>query len=233
MYPSYDRVRVFLQSLEKEEPSSLSELRRQSEEEGIPIIRTEMRDFLKTLLMILEPKHILEAGTATGYSALWMAEVLSQGGRKDDFHIDTMELEEKNAAMAEENFHRFHRENLITLYRGDAAEVMRHLTEKNPGKLYDLVFIDAAKAQYRQYFREAKSLVHPGSVILADNIFLDGEIFESHYLVEKRDRTMHDRMRTFLKELKSDESLMTSFLAVGDGISFSVVKEGAEQYAET
>ena len=89
-------------------------------------------------------------------------------------------------------------------------------------KTYDLVFIDAAKGQYPDYLKEAMRLTRTGSVIIADNILQDGEIMESKFIVERRDRTIHKRIREFLEMVSKDERLETSILPVGDGITFSV-----------
>ena len=67
-------------------------------------------------------------------------------------------------------------------------------------------------------------LSRPGTVIVTDNILADGDVLESHFLVEKRDRTIHDRMREYIGEIMNDERLETSVLAVGDGMAVAVVK---------
>ncbi|HCA21885.1 MAG TPA: O-methyltransferase [Lachnospiraceae bacterium] len=136
--------------------------------------------------------------------------------------IITIELDEARADEAEANFDKCLGEKRnIKLLRGDAYEVMKRMTVEEYGR-FDMVFIDAAKAQYGNYFEEAMRLTRKGSIIICDNILAGGEILESHFLVEKRDRTIHDRMRAFLKELKDDERLDTALLSVGDGMSVSV-----------
>ena len=94
---------------------------------------------------------------------------------------------------------------------------MKTLTEP-----YDLVFIDAAKGQYPQYLKEAVRLTHKGSVILADNILQNGDILESKFSVERRDRTIHKRLREYLDRASSDSRLATSIIPIGDGVSLSV-----------
>ena len=87
---------------------------------------------------------------------------------------------------------------------------------------YDLVFIDAAKGQYPDYLQEAVRLTHKGSVILADNILQGGEILESRFSVERRDRTIHKRLREYLDRVSMDKRLVTSIVPIGDGLTFSV-----------
>ena len=167
----------------------------------------------------MKPQRILEIGTAVGYSSLYMAEVMN-----GDVSIDTIELNEAAADEAEANFSRFGRDDIIHLIRGDAAEVLADMVSEGLHD-YDLVFIDAAKSQYKVYLDYVMSMIHPGSVIVTDNILESGLVLESHFLVEKRDRTIHDKLREYIYMIKNDERLETAILSVGDGIAVSVVKE--------
>lgn len=98
-------------------------------------------------------------------------------------------------------------------------EVMRSLTGP-----YDFIFMDAAKGQYIHYMPEAIRLLAPGGVLMSDNVLQDGDIIESRFAVERRNRTIHSRMREYLYELKHDERLQTSILPLGDGVALSVRK---------
>jgi Predicted O-methyltransferase len=217
----YERIRTFIKGFIKDDDSSLGELYRDAVARDIPVIREDAADYLKVLLTQLKPKRILEVGTAIGYSALYMADVM--GG---DTYIDTIEFDEARTDEAEDNFKRFGREDIIKLHRGDAAEVLAGFVNNDLNSLpYDLVFIDAAKAQYSIYLSYVMKLIHPGTVIVTDNIFESGLVLESHFLVEKRDRTIHDKMREYIYQIKNDERLETAILSVGDGIAVSVVKE--------
>ena len=128
-------------------------------------------------------------------------------------------MDEDRIAVARDNISRSGYKN-IHILEGDAAETLRGIENKE----YDFVFIDAAKAQYKIYMEEAIRLSHPGTVIITDNILADGDVLESHFLVEKRDRTIHDRMREYLYMIKNDDRLETAILSVADGIAVSVVK---------
>ena len=90
---------------------------------------------------------------------------------------------------------------------------------------FDFVFVDAAKAQYIYYLPEVLRVLVPGGVILSDNILQEGDILESHFLVEKRNRTIHDRMRDYLYAITHHEALETALLSVGDGMAISIKKE--------
>lgn len=87
---------------------------------------------------------------------------------------------------------------------------------------YDFIFMDAAKGQYIQYMPEAIRLLAPGGVLVSDNVLQDGDIIKSRFAVERRNRTIHSRMREYLYQLKHDDRLQTSILPLGDGIALSV-----------
>ena len=197
--------------------SEINEVKEKALKEGVPIIKDEGLAFLLNYIEEHKCKQILELGTAVGYSALFMAEVLDNIG---EYHIDTIELDDVRAEEAQGHITEFGKEDKIHLYRGDAAEVLKTLSEK-----YDFIFIDAAKAQYMNYLQAVMKLVHADSVIVTDNVLESGLVLESHFLVEKRDRTIHDKLREYLYTLKNDERLETAILSIGDGVAVSVVKK--------
>ncbi len=90
---------------------------------------------------------------------------------------------------------------------------------------YDLIFMDAAKGQYIHYLPEAVRLLSDGGVLISDNVLQDGDVIESRFAVERRNRTIHSRMREYLYELKHHGQLTTSILPLGDGVAISVKKE--------
>ena len=134
----------------------------------------------------------------------------------------TIENYEKRITAAKENFRRAGRGEQITLIEGDAQEVLQGL--EGP---FDFVFMDAAKAQYIHYLPEVLRLLEAGGVLVSDNVLQGGDVFESRFAVERRDRTIHARMREYLYEIKHREGLVTSILPLGDGVAVSVKrKEG-------
>ncbi|MCI8293392.1 MAG: O-methyltransferase [Hespellia sp.] len=210
-----ERIVTFINSLETENSEILEIIEREALRDAVPIIRKEMQSFLKVLLTVKKPVRILEVGTAIGFSALLMCEAAPQ-----DCKVTTIEKYEKRIPIARENFKRAGREEQIILLEGDALEIMRGLEES-----YDFIFLDAAKAQYIFYLPEAVRLLAPGGVMVTDNVLQDGDVLESRYAVERRNRTIHARMREYLYELKHEERLLTSILPLGDGVAFSVKKE--------
>lgn len=209
-----ERMLTFMNSLDRGLTPFLEELLKKAEEDRVPVIRRNMQSFLRTFLTMKNPSAILEVGTAVGFSAILMA---SYGSPES--HITTIESYEKRIPVARENFRLAGVEDRITLLAGDAAEILPRLTES-----YDLIFLDAAKGQYIRWLPDLRKRMRPGSVLIADNVLQEGDIIESHYLVERRNRTIYKRMREFLRAVEDDPGLDTCVLPIGDGITLSVMK---------
>ena len=209
-----ERMRTFINSLDAGNTPFLDELECSALSEGVPIIRKEMQSFIKTLLAIRRPQRILEVGTAVGFSTLLMCEY-----SQPDMHITTIENYEKRIPKAKENFRKAGRESQITFLEGDAGAILKELDGT-----YDLIFMDAAKGQYIHWLPDVVRLLAPGGVLMSDNVLQEGELIESHYLVERRNRTIYKRMREYLYELTHRDDLVTSVLPLGDGVTVSVRK---------
>lgn len=251
----FDRIRSFILSYGHEEADMLGELYRNAVANDIPVIRPDMKELLRLLLLIKRPKRILEVGTAWGFSALFMSECVPEA-KVITIELDPVRAEEARqrirqmgkepAAMKEgENAGEYAEKNSgigafddqtgirrteeqagIRVLEGDAAVVLKELSD-DP-KRFDFVFIDAAKAQYGEYFELIRPMLAPGAVVVSDNVLQDGSILESHFLVEKRDRTIHDRMREYLRFLTETPGLVTSILPVGDGAAVTYIKDGTD-----
>ncbi|MGN0362043.1 MAG: O-methyltransferase [Bilifractor sp.] len=210
-----ERMITFINALDHGYTPFLEELQKKARNEGVPIIRREMQSFLKVFLEIQKPEKILEVGTAVGFSTIFMAVY----GRKN-CRITTIENDQRRILSARENFRRSGYQDQITLLEGDAMEVLQTLADP-----FDFIFMDAAKGQYIHFLPEILRLMRPGSVLISDNVLQDGDIIESHYVVERRKRTIYKRMRAYLRALKDDPGLDTSIVPLGDGISISIMKE--------
>ena len=210
-----ERMRTYINSLDMGNTPFLENLEKEALEGRVPIIRKEMQSFLKMMLAAIRPGKILEVGTAVGFSTLLMCEY-----GPADVSITTIENYEKRIPIARENFRKAGRESQIKLLEGEAGEILAGLTGQ-----YDLIFMDAAKGQYINWLPDVLRLMHKGSILISDNVLQEGDIIESHYLVERRNRTIYKRMREYLYELKHNPLLETSILPVGDGAAVSVKKE--------
>lgn len=209
-----ERMRTFINSLDTGNTPFLEELEQYALQERVPVIRREMQSFIKMLLALQRPKRILEVGTAIGFSTLLMCEY-----GPADVQITTIENYEKRIPLAKENFRKAGQESKITLLEGDATKILAGLSGS-----YDLIFMDAAKGQYIHWLPDVIRLLKKGGVLLSDNVLQDGNLIESHYIVERRDRTIYKRMREYLYQLKHDPLLETSILPLGDGVTVSVKK---------
>ena len=209
-----ERLVTFINSFDSGNTEDLDRIEKEAIETYVPIIRKEMQSFLKLLLTIKKPARILEVGTAIGFSAILMAEY-----NPADCQITTIENYEKRIPIARANFERVGKSEQITLLEGDAAEVLKTIEEP-----FDFIFMDAAKGQYVHFMPEVLRLLKKDGVLVSDNVLQDGDIIESRYVVTRRNRTIHKRMRDYLYQLTHHEELVTSILPIGDGITVSVRK---------
>ena len=207
-----ERLVTYINSLDKGNTTVLDEIEKEALDTYVPIIRKEMQSFLRLLLAMQKPMRILEVGTAVGFSAILMAEY----GPKD-CKIITIENYDKRIPIAKENFKRAGKAEQITLLEGDATEILPTIEEP-----FDLIFMDAAKGQYINFMPDVLRLLKKDGVLVSDNVLQDGDSIESHYIVERRNRTIYKRMREYLYELTHSDELVTSVLPVGDGITVSV-----------
>lgn len=209
-----DRIMTFINSLDDGLSPFLECLAKEAQETEVPIIRRDMQSLLKVLITMKQPHRILEIGTAVGFSAILMAEYAP-----GDSTITTIEQYEKRIPLAKENFRRVGYQNRIELLEGDAAVILPGLADS-----YDFIFMDAAKGQYPALLDDCLRLLAQGGVLVSDNVLQDGDLIESHYIVERRNRTIYKRMRSYLYTLKHHPELETAILPVGDGVTVSVKK---------
>ena len=207
-----ERAEVFIRAHSKGFPEYLEVLEKEARQQDVPVIRKGTQELLRFLLCLKRPKNILEIGTAVGFSTLLMAEYTGA-----DTKITTIENYAPRIEKAQKNFAAYDKDGRINLIEGDAGEVLKSLDDK-----YDLIFLDGPKGQYEAYLDDILRLMSEGALLVTDNIFKEGDILESRYAVERRDRTIHARMREFLLRLRDEESLESVILPSGDGATLSV-----------
>ena len=190
----------------------LSRLEEAAQEAYVPIIRRETQSVLRVLLTAVRPETILEVGCAVGFSAILMCE-------NSNAHITTIEIYEKRIEAARANFEAAGVSDRVHLIFGDAQDVLPELDGP-----YDFIFMDAAKGQYIHFLPEIMRLLAPGGMLVSDNVLQNGDILESHYAVERRNRTIYKRMREYLHEISHRDDLVTTILPIGDGLAVSVKK---------
>ena len=207
-----ERMKIFLASLDTGNSEFLDGLEKQARQQYVPIIRHETQSVLRVLLTQIRPAEILEVGTAIGFSAILMCE-------NTEAHITTIENYEKRIEPARDNFKKAGVSDRVDLIFGDAAEVLQTLSGP-----YDFVFMDAAKGQYLRFLPDVLRVLRPRGMLVSDNVLQEGDILESHYAVERRNRTIYKRMREYLYELTHREDLVTTILPIGDGLALTVKK---------
>jgi len=159
--------------------------------------------FLKVLTQIVRATHVLEIGMFTGYSALCFAEALPQEGT-----VTTCEIDETSAAVARRYFAMSPHGQKITVRMGPALETMRVLSSD-----YDLIFIDADKQNYLNYYRRAKELLSPHGVIVVDNVLWDGDV-----LLEPPPDERTAAIQELNRAVASDPDVSAALLTIRDGV---------------
>ena len=207
-----ERIRDYLYSLEPDWGELCESIASKARKEEIPVIKRETGALLKTMVALKQPRAILEVGTAVGYSALLMA-----GAAPESCKITTIEKYEPRILEAKKNFAKAEIEDRIVLLEGDAEEILQSLTGP-----FDFVFLDAAKGQYLHWLPVILGLLERGGVLFSDNVLQGGDVLQSRYGVERRDRTIHGSMREYLYQIKHMEGLESAIVPIGDGVSISV-----------
>lgn len=245
-----ERIAAYLCSLEPDMPPYLAELERQAAVCEVPIIRKDAQALLRFLMRWRKPKRILEIGAAVGFSCMYMGEYMPAGARiatiekvamrvgpakenlKASPRADGIALLVGDAADVLKDL-----ADGVGLCPGRAAGAGQQDQNRwevylpaRKGSLwqdgaffaqYDFIFMDAAKGQYMNFLPYILRLLSPDGMFVTDNVLQEGSIAESKFAVERRDRTIHMRMREYLYELTHREGLNTVVLPVGDGMSVS------------
>ena len=207
-----ERITSFINSMNQDDEGIVGVIEREAIADEVPIIRKETKEWMKTMLLIKKPMRVLEVGTAVGFSSIYMSGYLPEGA-----HITTIEKWEPRIIKAKETFQRAGVEDRITLLEGDAADILKEMDGS-----FDFIFMDAAKGQYIHFLPDVIRLLDQDGVLISDNVLQDGEVLDSKYIVNRRNRTIHSRMREYLYALKNHEELETSIIPLGDGVALSV-----------
>lgn len=187
----------------------IREMKQYAEVNNVPIMIDEGIDFLTTFILKNHVKNVLEVGTAIGYSAIMMALV------DPNVKITTIERDEVRYLEALKNVKAFGLENRITLIYNDAFNVK--LDEK-----FDLIFIDAAKAQNIKFFEMFERNLESDGVIITDNLKFHGLVEKKEEEIKSKNlRALVRKIKDYIDYLKTNEKYNTEFFEVGDGISVS------------
>lgn len=190
----------------------IAALRADALKRGIPVADDETLQLLLLTVSALQPRRILEIGTAVGLSASAMLSVCPNA------EIVTIELEEERYLEAKRNFETLGVSDRVTAHLGDAGEILAMMNGQ-----FDFVFLDGPKAQYEKYLFDLKRLMRAGATLFADDVLLFGWVSGETPCPQKR-RSIVEKIRSYLETVTADKDFITSVLDVGDGVALSVYK---------
>ena len=206
-YPSQEK---YISSFRKEQDDLINEMGTFAKEHNVPILSWQSAEFIEQLVLITNPKRVLEIGTAIAYTTVRIARNL-----KKNSVIHTIELSEENIEIAKKYIEQSGDGEKIKLIEGDALSVMPRLKKK-----YDLIFLDSDKEDYKRLFDYSMVLLKRGGVIVIDNLLWHGYPAASKVPFNYKDSTKH--IREFNKIFIEQPNLSTTILPIGDGIGLGV-----------
>lgn len=208
-----EKIDQYVVEHSQQEPAVLQEL---SKETWQKVLNPRMLSgafqgrVLSMISKLVQPKNVLEIGTYTGYSAICIAEGLAQGGM-----IDTLDINEELEDLQNKYFEKSGYRNQIKQHFGNALEIIPALNKK-----YDLVFIDADKSNYPNYFNLIIDKMNSGGIILSDNVLWSGKVVEELQPKDIDTKALLEYNRL----LNSDPRIETVLLPIRDGLTLSRVK---------
>ena len=202
-----EEIVSFMRERQAPVTDALKELEEFARRENIPIIPHETVAFFRLFLQTMQPKSILEIGTAIGFSALLMAEQVP------DARITTIDRNEEMIGFAKENFARFDQRKQITLLEGDAVDLLEHIEQR-----FDLIFMDSAKSKYIVFLPEVLKRLEVGGVVILDDIFQGGDVARDIMEVRRGQRTIYRGLQRLFDATLDHPGLTASLIPLGDGI---------------
>ncbi len=206
---NYEYIIRYIRRSLKPSDGIVADMESFAKEYEVPISQPETIKMIELLIRLGGIKKILEVGTAIGYSAIRMANAGAE-------HIDTIEINSDAARVAQENIVRAQSEDKIHIIMGDAKEVLPTIDDE-----YDMIFIDAAKGQYSEFFNHCMRMLKNGGLLISDNVLYKG-MTATDELVQHRKITIVRRLREYIDMLCSHPGLETDILPLGDGVALSI-----------
>lgn len=199
-------VEHYLDELYPIEDELLADIYRYGRDQGIPIMQLGAMRHLAFISLLLKPQVIIEVGTAIGFSAIWLAKANEQA------IIHTIERDPAMVEIAQANVERAGLAERIIIHEGEANELLAGLPR------CQLVFVDAAKGKYREFYELAYPLVDRGGLFVFDNVLFRGYVADE---AEAKSRPMLRKLREFNEFLAADKRVATDFIAIGDGLALA------------
>jgi predicted O-methyltransferase YrrM len=207
-------LRQYVLSVSLREPPVLRRLRQETDrcERAGWEIAPEQGQFLALLVQLMGARQILEIGVFAGYSALWLALALPEGGR-----VIACEISDEYTHIALRHWKEAGVEHRIGLRFGPALDTLRDLLSEGQRGCFDLVFIDADKTNYDGYYEYALELLRPGGLIAVDNVLWSGRVLDAQS--EEPDTLA---VRAFNQKLLNDTRVSLSMVPTGDGMTLAL-----------
>ncbi|MGV3104569.1 O-methyltransferase [Staphylococcus borealis] len=205
----------YLLEIQSKTDNQIESLRSYAEENAVPIVDRLSLEMIKQLIRIHGAKNILEIGTAIGYSSMHFASV------SDDIQITTIERDEKMITQAKANFETFGYSSQIRLIEGNALEQYSQVDDK----VYDIIFIDAAKAQSKKFFEYYTPLLKKGGLVITDNVLYHGFVSNIDIVRSRNVKQMVKKVQKFNEWLMNQENYSTNFINMDDGLAISIKGE--------
>jgi predicted O-methyltransferase YrrM len=204
-----EQVQNYLHDLRPPRSEVMAEMEAVAERDSVPIVHWETGRFLATLTRALDP-NVLEVGTAIGYSTLHLAEPLSAG------RVTTLEIDADRARQARDFWSRAGVGERIELVEGDARTTIPSLAGP-----FDLLFVDAAKGQYREYIELAEPLLSERALLVIDNLLVGGEVALPEGSEGRRSADSVASAQALNPQLLGSQRWLGSVLPIGDGVGFA------------
>ena len=199
----------YAQNLFKIKNEIIQDIKNESLDENVPIITDEVLNYMIFTARNIKARNILEIGTATGYSGLFLAQLANENSG----FLTTMEIDEIRYGKAVENFKKLGLFEKNKMILGDALEEIPKL---NKNVKYDFIFIDASKGQYLKFFEMSYELLNENGIIFIDNIMFRGLVATDKEEIPKRYKTIVKRLKEFIEKLNEEYNFV--LLPFGDGV---------------
>jgi len=202
----------YISSFRNDEDELIKEMEAYAKEHNVPILSWQSAEFIEQIILLLNPKRVLEIGTAIAYTSIRIARNL-----KKKSVVHTIEISQENITAAKTYIEKSGAADRIKLFEGDALVLMPRLKKK-----YEFIFLDADKEDYKRLFDYAMILLKRGGVIVVDNLLWQGYAAANRVPAKYKASTEH--IREFNKTFINQPNLKASILPIGDGLGFGIKK---------
>ena len=199
----------YAQNLFKIRNEIIQDIKNESLDENVPIITDEVLNYMIFTARNIKARNILEIGTATGYSGLFLAQIANENSG----FLTTMEIDEIRYGKAVENFKKLGLFEKNKMVFGDA---LKEIPKLDKNMKYDFIFIDASKGQYLKFFEMSYELLNENGIIFIDNLMFRGLVAVDKEEIPKRYRTIVKRLKEFIEKLNEEYNFV--LLPFGDGV---------------